>query len=86
MYKLHTKIREKMTCKGLCIRYKTYGRYAAGNKCCYQCNLFIQWDGLFCPCCGYRLRTRPRHSKSRTKLRELKQKQEVKKLKLASLK
>ena len=78
MYKLHTKIREKMTCKGLCIRYKTYGRYAAGNKCCYQCNLFIQW--------GYRSRTRPRHSKSRTKLRELKQKQEVKKLKLASLK
>jgi tRNA(Ile2) C34 agmatinyltransferase TiaS len=23
----------------------------------------LKWDGLWCPCCGYRLRTRPRNSK-----------------------
>jgi hypothetical protein len=52
-----------MPCKGICIRYKTSGRYATGNKRCHQCNLFIKWDGLLCPCCGYKLRIGPRHSK-----------------------
>ncbi len=75
-----------MTCKGICIRYKSYGRYADGNKRCNQCNLFIRWDGILCPCCGYKLRTKPRHSKFKSKLREQKQIQEVKKVKLISLK
>ena len=30
------------------------------------------WDELWCPCCGYRLRTKPRHSKYKAKLREQK--------------
>jgi hypothetical protein len=58
-----------MTCKGICIRYKASGRYATGRKRCQQCDLFIEWDGLRCPCCGYKLRTRPRNF-SKTKLRE----------------
>jgi hypothetical protein len=86
VYKLHTKNREKMPCKGICIRYKTPGRYATGNKRCHQCNLFIKWDGLLCPCCRYKLRTRPRHSKFKAKLREQKLIQEAKKGKLVYLK
>jgi uncharacterized Zn finger protein (UPF0148 family) len=38
--------------------------------------LFIKWDGLFCPCCGYRLRIGPRNMKFKAKLR-IKQKREI---------
>ena len=37
------------------------GRYANGQKRCQICELFIRWDGPWCPCCGYKLRTRPRN-------------------------
>jgi hypothetical protein len=30
---------------------------------------YLSWDGLWCPCCGYRLRTRPRNLKYKAKLR-----------------
>ena len=63
-----------MTCKGICIRHKAQkplgsGRYSMGQKRCQICELFIMWDGLWCPCCGYRLRTRPRNLKYKAKLR-----------------
>jgi predicted amidophosphoribosyltransferase len=56
-----------MTCKGICLRHRAQkpvnsGRYASGQKRCQVCEIFIRWDGLFCPCCGYRLRTKPRNS------------------------
>ena len=61
-----------MTCKGICIRHKAQkpvgsGRYASGQKRCQICEIFIKWDGLWCPCCGYRLRTKPRKSKIQSK-------------------
>ena len=63
-----------MTCKGICVRHKAMkpvvtGRYSIGQKRCQVCELFIKWDGLWCPCCGYRLRTRPRNLKYKAKLR-----------------
>jgi hypothetical protein len=63
-----------MTCKGICIRHKAQkpvglGRYSMGQKRCQICELFIRWDGLWCPCCGYRLRTKPRNLKYKAKLR-----------------
>jgi hypothetical protein len=58
-----------MTCKGICIRHKASCRYATGNKRCQVCEIFIKWDALFCPCCGCRLRTGPRHFKYKAKLR-----------------
>ena len=62
-----------MTCKGICIRDKASGHYIYGHKRCKNCNLFIKWEGLRCPCCGYRLRTGPRYFRYKTKLREQKQ-------------
>jgi hypothetical protein len=61
-----------MACKGICGRYKTTfsNNYANGQKRCQICELFIKWDQLYCPCCGYRLRTRPRNPKLNAKLRE----------------
>ena len=55
-----------MTCNGLtCKRLRakkpiTGSRYAAGQKRCQTCEIFINWDGIFCPCCTTRLRGRPR--------------------------
>jgi hypothetical protein len=45
------------------------GRYSTGQKRCQVCEIFLKWDGLWCPCCGYRLRTRPRNLKYKAKLR-----------------
>jgi hypothetical protein len=63
-----------MVCKGICIRHKAQkpvgsGRYATGQKRCQICEIFIKWDGIFCPCCGYRLRNGPRLFKHKAKLR-----------------
>ena len=60
-----------MPCKGICIRHKGVGPYANGHKRCQECSLFIKWDELYCTCCGYKLRSRPR-AFSNTKLREQK--------------
>jgi hypothetical protein len=70
----------EMTCKGICIRHKAQkpvgsGRYASGQKRCQICEIFIKWDGLWCPCCGYRLRTKPRNLKYKAKLRARTRKQ-----------
>jgi uncharacterized Zn finger protein (UPF0148 family) len=62
-----------MTCKGICIRHKATSRYVTGNKRCQICGLFIKWDGVFCPCCGYRLRIGPRNMKFKAKLRKQKE-------------
>ena len=64
-----------MTCKGMCIRYKAQkpvgkGRYASGQKRCQICETFINYDGYYCPCCGYRLRTKPRNLKYKAQLRD----------------
>ena len=63
-----------MNCKGICVRYKAQkpvgtGRYASGQRRCQICEIFIKWEGLWCPCCGYRLRTKPRNLKYKAKLR-----------------
>ena len=69
-----------MTCKGICVLYKAVSNhYANGHKRCQQCGIFIKWDGLRCPCCGYKLRTRPRNF-SKAKLREQKRIEQSKKI------
>ena len=55
-----------MVCKGICQRHKALkpnrgGRYLAGQKRCQDCEIYINWNGFFCPCCGYRLRPKPRN-------------------------
>ena len=57
---------------GICIRHKASRGYATGNKHCHHCNLFIKRNWLLCLCCGYKLRTRPKVSKYKEKLREQK--------------
>lgn len=78
--------KEKMACKGVCSRYKLTrkNRGSSGfteksgyytqehGKRCTTCAIFIRWEGIYCPCCGYHLRARPR--KSQEKREELKRK------------
>ncbi len=60
-------------CNNICIKYKalntdvTLGRYNQGQKHCVHCNIYVYYDGLFCPCCTTRLRTRPRNMNYKNK-------------------
>lgn len=53
-----------MPCKGICYKHKgkkegsTNIHYVQGQKRCTECAIFIIWDSIYCPCCGYKLRTR----------------------------
>src|SRR5689334_18465409 len=63
-----------MTCKGICLQYLAQKlphspRYAMGQKRCQVCEQFINWDGLFCPCCNCKLRQNPRNKQYKGKMR-----------------
>lgn len=63
-----------MECKETCFQYKAKKpsnstRYGSGQKRCQICEIFINWDdGPFCPCCGCRLRMKPRNRVWKAKL------------------
>ena len=61
------------TCSGICNDYHTNessvgGRYTKGQKRCQMCLKWIYYDGVRCPCCNYRLRTRTRSKSGKEKL------------------
>jgi hypothetical protein len=66
-----------MVCKGICIRHRaqkplgSFGRYATGQKRCQVCSVYMRWGGLWCPCCGCKVRTRPRNSKFKQRFKTL---------------
>lgn len=47
------------------------GQYKNGKKWCRHCGEWIIWDGLFCPVCSYRLRTRPERKLFREKVKPM---------------
>ena len=52
-------------CNGICEsleahKVTTSKKYQNGQKRCSVCYIFIETDNLRCPCCGVKLRTRPR--------------------------
>ena len=66
-------------CRGLCVRYKVRKTKLAqswysiqGAKYCSRCGEFIKWEGINCPCCGGKLRTRPRTNLGIDKYRQRK--------------
>jgi len=64
-----------LSCKGVCDKYKAdkpvgIGRYASGQRRCQICEIYMHWNGLWCPCCGYRLRCKPRNVTYKEKLKE----------------
>lgn len=64
-----------MTCNGICQRYKTRrgtigGRYKTGQKRCKRCDLFMDYDGLRCPCCKSLFKVTRRDKKYEEKYRK----------------
>ena len=57
-------------CIGQCKKYKALkqigiGRYASGQKRCNYCTIFMNCDGIVCPCCNRQLRCLPRSRKGK---------------------
>ena len=59
-----------MACRRECQKYRainsdfTHTRYAIGQKRCGTCELFLIWDlDNNCPCCGHRLRVKPKNAR-----------------------
>lgn len=57
-------------CTGKCKQFKAtkprkIGRYASGQKRCNFCEIFVNYDGLKCPCCNKQLRSLPRSRKDK---------------------
>lgn len=66
---------QELSCKGKCesfrakktdIRESLYGQ---GKKYCVTCGLFITWNGVYCPCCNYKMRVKPRKKNNDIKSR-----------------
>ena len=62
-------------CTGKCKNYKAQysgrtGRYVSGQRRCQNCEVFIQWEGLYCPCCNSKLRCSPRNREGKEKYLE----------------
>ncbi|MHA7733571.1 hypothetical protein [Nitrosopumilus sp. S6] len=60
-------------CIGKCKEYhaqrpKVGKRYQIGQKRCQACDQWISYEGVWCPCCHHRLRTRPRCKKYKTEV------------------
>lgn len=52
-------------CKGICESFKASSisykfRYDQGQKRCTFCDIFIEFNGIRCPCCGCPLRIKAR--------------------------
>ena len=62
--------------QGICHHHKASkptnggGRYVIGQKRCQTCAIYLNWKDLWCPCCGKRLRTKPRNKTFKLALRE----------------
>jgi hypothetical protein len=57
-------------CSGKCklfkaIKPRQIGRYASGQKRCNFCEVFVDYEGLKCPCCNNQLRSFPRSRKDK---------------------
>ena len=56
-----------MPCNQVCEKYrfvrdKHKKIYNSGaSRCNGRCQIFISFDGIFCPCCGVKLRKSPRN-------------------------
>lgn len=67
--------KHQITCGGICQNYRAnmppynQSRYELGQKRCTKCGIFMVYDGRFCPCCGFRLRTHRRSSKAKRQAR-----------------
>lgn len=59
-----------MTCCGACLRlFESTPKptYLSGKVWCKECESSFFYEGIFCPCCGKRVRKKSRHTGKRQK-------------------
>lgn len=72
--------KEEKTCRKICLKYLAKKERAdisyyelEGIKYCQHCRTFMIWTkNYFCPCCGRRVRSRPRTTEAIDKYRLVK--------------
>ncbi|KAF6244409.1 hypothetical protein C6989_09035 [Nitrosopumilus sp. b2] len=48
-----------MACRGICERYRSESRrYSQGVKRCTNCDAYLEFEGVQCPCCRTHLRAK----------------------------
>ena len=56
-----------MSCTGACVLYMArragVKRYDAGQKRCTRCAIYTRWSGVYCPCCGTKMRVRRKNKR-----------------------
>ena len=62
-----------MSCRNICIELKAKksfrtSYYEDGLRRCTECEIFMRWNGMRCPCCGAALRIKSHDAKVRRKL------------------
>ena len=65
----------KMVCRNICERLKgkpsfEYNQYIDGKKYCRRCEIFLYYNGIFCPCCGMQLRRTPSNKSGKERLKK----------------
>jgi len=48
-------------CRKICGKFKGSGKFRKGNKRCIICEIYLKFEGFYCPCCGHRLQSRPKN-------------------------
>jgi len=67
-----------MVCRNICevLSSQTkvgHSYYVDGRKYCRRCEIYLHYDGVFCPCCGMALRVTPSSRRDKDKLRRARQ-------------
>jgi hypothetical protein len=67
-----------MICGGVECKLKKYeakkivrGVGKEGYRRCSKCELFLKYDGIYCPCCSCRMKVSFRNNKARQKSRDM---------------
>jgi|TARA_R110000787_G_scaffold70884_3_gene157748 hypothetical protein len=67
----------RMICRDIICKAEQYqpkkkvrGAASQGYRRCSVCEIFLKYDGIYCPCCSNRMRVTPNNNKARQRVRE----------------
>lgn len=72
------------SCRGKCAKYRAIQRtsksfYQQGSKRCSCCMVYLNWNGIRCPCCNATLRIHPKRRDSARLINNVKSSPQVQK-------
>jgi hypothetical protein len=67
----------RMICRNIICKLEEYepkktvrGAAEKGYRRCSNCEVFLKYQGVYCPCCSNRMKVTPNNNKARQKVRE----------------